>query len=252
MSPVEAPLIPELARYDARIGRFTIDDIKPAACIDAQRCRRAIVLVATLLVASAQVTAGCSSGMGPSVPREPFPSTGCPESGPPAAADVRARSADEGVPGTYVVTAKDSGRVITQGCPDYRSFPPAAGPMSDHVANCGDYDEPIPPANAVRSLAIGAVWISYSPDLDARSRKVIRRNATTSSHVLAAPMEGLPSPIVLTAWQRQLQLDSVDDPRFDDFVNAYLFAPDQPLGNATCDDGVGRPAASRADTVVRR
>ena len=51
--------------------------------------------------------------------------------------------------------------------------------------------------------------------------------------MLVSPwVQGLPSPIVATAWGRQLQLQSVSDPRLLQFVR--LYANQGPEINARC------------------
>jgi hypothetical protein len=157
---------------------------------------------------------------------------------------VVADAADEGIDGVYRFEAPRSLAVAGERCPRYSFYPPVDGPMAATWMNCGFYDRPVSPPHAVHSLANGAVWIAYAPDLDRRSVRVIRRTATRASHVLASPVEGLPTPVVLSAWRRQLRLDGVDDPRFEAFVTGYLFAPDRPETYAPCRDGTGDPAAS--------
>lgn len=186
---------------------------------------------------------GCAVGAS-EVDPQPFPATGCPASGPAPSASALAHRSGDGIAGSYVPEAIRTGEVVDGRCPDYPSFPPAAGEMAAEWANCGYYESPVPPANAVHSLYNGAVWIAYAPDLDAASREVIRATATRSAQVLASPVDGLPSPVVLSAWKRQLQLDDVEDPRFDEFVDANLYLPDRPMPYASCRNGVGRPAAS--------
>jgi hypothetical protein len=58
---------------------------------------------------------------------------------------------------------------------------------------------------------------------------------------MATPRDGLPSPVVVSAWGRQLTLDSVDDPRLAQFVDTYRPSPDAPEPAAVC-QGVGEPA----------
>lgn len=204
-----------------------------------------VVLLGVLLAAMA--ASGCA-GDGAFTPRvlPAFPATDCPTSGPPAS--VMQPPTHERIPGTYVLDGPRAEEIVTS-CPGFTSFPPAVGPMAAAVANCGFYDAPIPPANAVRSLAAGAVWIAYDPSIDRRSLNTIRKAATSSPQMLASPMRGLPSPVVLTSWKRQLQLPSVEDPRFDSFIDEHLFSPDRQTMYATCYDGVGQPAASFWDAA---
>ena len=56
-----------------------------------------------------------------------------------------------------------------------------------------------------------------------------------------SPYPGLQSPIVLTAWEVQLELESADDERIPDFVERYQQGPTTPERGAPCWDGVGTP-----------
>ena len=57
---------------------------------------------------------------------------------------------------------------------------------------------------------------------------MIKSTAASSDHILANPYPGLTSPIVMSAWSRQLTLKSVDDPRFKSFITTYLQGPRTP------------------------
>lgn len=152
--------------------------------------------------------------------------------------------APEGIRGALVVIEDRSAEKAGDSCPETAVFPPADGPIADMWANCGFYDTPVSPPHAVHSLYNGAVWIAYSPDIGSSQLGVIRSTATRTSHVLASPVAGMDAPIVISAWQRQIRLDDVTDPRFDEFITAYLHAPYRPVIYKSCRDGQGTPAAS--------
>ncbi len=85
----------------------------------------------------------------------------------------------------------------------------------------------------MHSLEHGAIWITYRPDVPADDVEYLAALARSRNDVLVSPWEqGLPSPIVATAWGRQLQLQSVSDPRLLEFVRAY--ANQGPEINARC------------------
>ena len=92
-------------------------------------------------------------------------------------------------------------------------------------------------SSAVHALEHGAVWIAYRDDLPADQVEVIEQLANDESHVLAAPYPDLRAPVVLTAWERQLDLDDVADERFGAFVETYLEGPTTPEPGAPCDGG---------------
>jgi hypothetical protein len=125
---------------------------------------------------------------------------------------------------------------------DYPQTPPVGG---DHAAawlNCGVYTEPVPNENAVHSLEHGAVWITYDPSLPADQVATLEALAANQSYVLVSPYEGLGSPVAVSAWGYQLQLDSADDERLPVFVQKYLLNPELAEVGAPCSNGVGVPA----------
>lgn len=123
----------------------------------------------------------------------------------------------------------------------YPMSPPVGGDHAPIWQTCGFYDQPIASANAVHSLEHGAVWIAYRPDLSAEEIASIR--SATTSFVLASPYTGLQPKVVVSAWERQLVLDSVTDPRLAQFISTYVQGPQTPELGATCSDGKGTPLA---------
>jgi hypothetical protein len=120
---------------------------------------------------------------------------------------------------------------------DYPTYPPMGGDHFPVWINCGFYDTAVSDEAAVHSLEHGAIWIAYdpdaTPDLDA-----LQALAEGDSHLLVAPYPDLRAPFVVTAWGRQLDLESLDDPRFAAFSDAYLRAGDAPEPGATCTGGI--------------
>ncbi len=120
-------------------------------------------------------------------------------------------------------------------------LPPVGGIHSAAWQNCGIYDEPIAIENAVHSLEHGAMWIAYQPELPQEDVQSLQEMARGENYVLLSPYPGLRSPVVLTAWETQLELDSVTDERIADFVDRYQQGPTTPERGASCQDGVGTP-----------
>lgn len=116
---------------------------------------------------------------------------------------------------------------------------PPGGPHSPIWANCGFYDEPIAPENAVHSLEHGAAWITYRPDLAANETEALRD--LSARKVLISPVEGQVSPIMATAWGYQLSLDNTDDPRLSQFIAEFAGSFNAPEPGAACSGGVGVP-----------
>lgn len=120
-------------------------------------------------------------------------------------------------------------------------LPPVGGIHNPEWQNCGIYDEPVPIENAVHSLEHGAMWLTYQPDLPQEDVETLRDAVRGEPYVLMSPYPGLRSPIVLTAWETQLELESVDDERLAEFVDRYQQGPTTPERGATCQDGQGAP-----------
>lgn len=116
---------------------------------------------------------------------------------------------------------------------DYPTDPPAGGPHDPVWLNCRVYDEPVRNENAVHALEHGAVWIAYSPELDASDVGRIEDEFGRSSEVIVSPYPGLAGPVSLSAWGRLLEMDSVDLDIIDQFIRAFR---DQtaPEAGATC------------------
>jgi putative peptide zinc metalloprotease protein len=129
----------------------------------------------------------------------------------------------------------------TQAAVAYAQHPPVGGPHAPVWQNCGFYAQPIADENAVHSLEHGAVWIAYRPNLATSDLNVLRRMAQAQTHVLVSPYPNLPTPVVATAWGRQLYVGSTADARLDRFVNSFRLSKDAPESGGPCSGGVGLP-----------
>ncbi len=169
-----------------------------------------VVLIALLL-------AGCGGGESAGAPA---PATGAP------ATTVTTRVTMEGVQ-TFVVEAAHA-----EGPLSYPQTPPVGGAHNPIWQACAVYDVPVPNEKAVHSLEHGAVWITYRPDLPTADVQFLASLARGRDHVLLSPFgDGLPAPVVVTAWGRQLRLDSAKDPRLAEFIRLYV---NQGPERATC------------------
>ncbi len=123
----------------------------------------------------------------------------------------------------------------------YEQSPPAGGPHNPVWLNCGIYTEPQNDENAVHSLEHGAVWVTY--DAAALSDDDLQRlrEQLPSTYVILSPYEGLDSPLVLSAWNAQLKLDSVDDERIPEFFEEYWRNQNVPEPNAICTGALDGP-----------
>ncbi|UWE13633.1 DUF3105 domain-containing protein [Actinacidiphila bryophytorum] len=128
-----------------------------------------------------------------------------------------------------------------QGTVSYAQNPPVGGDHSPVWLNCGIYDKPVPNENAVHDMEHGAVWITYRPGLPADQLAELKATAGKTTFVGLSPYPGLTSPIVISAWGKQLVLQKADDPRLADFVSAYRQGPQTPEPGAPCTGGIGTP-----------
>jgi hypothetical protein len=154
--------------------------------------------------------------------------------------------ADEGIDGVeaFEVTTAEH----TEDDLAYDHVPSVGGEHFPVPATCGFYEaEPPPDEFVVHSLEHGAIWIAYSPDLDEAQVAALRDLASRQAKVIVTPHDGLEAPIVATAWTRQLTLDSVDDPRLQQFIEQYRDGPNAPEPGAAC-EGAGEPAVASSTT----
>ena len=152
--------------------------------------------------------------------------TGTPPASTPA--DVR----------TFEVRSRDhvSGPVA------YPQTPPVGGAHDPTWQNCGFYGESVVAERGVHSLEHGAVWITYRPGLAADQIDVLRRLAASQTHILVSAWDGeLGSPVVASAWGRQLGLASAGDPALAEFVRSFRTGPQTPEPGAPCTGGRSSP-----------
>jgi len=114
----------------------------------------------------------------------------------------------------------DLTRVAKYGPVTYKQNPPVGGDHNPNWQRClGDvYDKPIANEHAVASLELGAVWITYRPDLPAAQVATLAAKVTGSDFLFMSPYPGLDSPISLQAWGYQLKIKDAGDSRIDDFI----------------------------------
>ena len=124
---------------------------------------------------------------------------------------------------------------------DYAQSPPVGGEHNPVWQNCGFYDKPVADENAVHSLEHGAVWIAYGTALPRDQIGQLRALTQGHTHLLVSPHPDLDSPIVASAWGKQLVLEEADDPDLERFVRAYSQGPQTPEPGAPCSGGIGRP-----------
>lgn len=123
-------------------------------------------------------------------------------------------------------------------------LPPPGGVHAGTWQNCGIYRQPIEAKFAVHSLEHGAVWVTYDPnvitqeqidDLEALAKDRGR------GFLLLSPYPDQASPVVATAWGYQLELESPEDERLEQFLTTYVLGPQTPERGASCSGAVGNP-----------
>jgi hypothetical protein len=123
----------------------------------------------------------------------------------------------------------------------YPQTPPVGGDHNAVWQNCGIYPEPVANENAVHSMEHGAVWVTYQPNLPEAQLNTLRTLARANSYLLVTPYEGIKTPVVASAWGKQLALPSADDPRLEVFLRTYLQGEQTPEPGAPCTGGTGTP-----------
>ncbi len=80
------------------------------------------------------------------------------------------------------------------------------------------------------------MWITYSPETSQADRGILGAIAEQGDHILISQYDGQSSPIVATAWGKQLLLQSVSDPKLQQFVDVFQSGPQTPEPGVTCRD----------------
>jgi len=125
---------------------------------------------------------------------------------------------------TYAVVASHVDGPIT-----YPQVPPVGGAHNPVWTPCAFYDKAVPTEMAVHSLEHGAIWFTYRADLPQDQLDLLSGLARGRKDILVSRWDdGLPSPLVATAWGRQLKLTTADDPRVADFVRLYAHQSPEP------------------------
>lgn len=130
----------------------------------------------------------------------------------------------------------------------YDQIPPVGGDHAPIWATCGVYSTTVAPELAVHSMEHGTVWVVYDADrvvsdqLGQLERLVQASYQGLERYVLLSPYEGLPAPVVATAWGRQLLINDVGDERLRSFILDLAGSSDAPEPGLPCyNGGLGEP-----------
>lgn len=116
----------------------------------------------------------------------------------------------------------------------FTALPPTGGDHSASWVTCDVYTTPVDTLKAVHSLEHGAVWITYLPGLPKDQLGVLTKTVSSNPYQLLSPYPSLQSPIVLSAWGKQLELEDATDPRLPVFLKAFTQGPQTPEPGAPC------------------
>jgi hypothetical protein len=122
----------------------------------------------------------------------------------------------------------------------YAQTPPAGGQHNPVWLNCGVYSQAVPNEYAVHALEHGAIWVTYDPSLSAADLETLKKKLP-STYVVLSPFKGLPSKIVLSGWNVQLQVASASDERIQQFFEEYWKGGTAPEIGAACSGGIDAP-----------
>jgi Protein of unknown function (DUF3105) len=135
---------------------------------------------------------------------------------------------------TYSYTGGDH----TADTVNYTESPPVGGPHDAAWQTCDFYDGVIRNENVVHSLEHGAVWITYRPDISGEQKEKLRDVRGSDQYVVVSEYPDQESPIVATAWNNQLAIESADAEELEQFINYYRQGPQTQEPGATCQGGV--------------
>lgn len=122
---------------------------------------------------------------------------------------------------------------------EYELSPPAGGNHNSLWTTCNGvvYESPVPNEHAVHSLEHGAIWFTYDPEAVTEEQiSSLESKVTGIDYTFMTPYPGQSSPIMLTAWGFQLEVDSTDDERITAFTSKYRLTASREPG-AACSGG---------------
>ncbi|MFJ9318948.1 DUF3105 domain-containing protein [Streptomyces globisporus] len=132
------------------------------------------------------------------------------------------------------------GRQHVAGAVDYPMEPPVGGDHNASWMNCdGDvYEKALPDVNAVHSLEHGAVWVTYNGSAAETDVAALAERVEKTPFTLMSPYAGQEGAITLSAWGKQVTVDSAEDRRVDQFLAQYVQGAQTPEPGAPCTGGL--------------
>ena len=153
----------------------------------------------------------------------------CGEDGDTASPDIEGVVVEDGQTNDHVAD------------PTYDTDPPSGGDHDQVWLNCDFYEIEVPDKHAVHSLEHGVVWFAHDPDLPEDEINALRAlYDSRSDRVIVSPYDGLDAAVVAVAWERRLEVDSAEDPRLEEFLDAFVNGAQAPEPSAVCTGGAGQ------------
>lgn len=106
--------------------------------------------------------------------------------------------------------------------PSYNSNPPTSGWHWPAAAPWGVYDNPEKDERYVHNLEHGGIWISYKPSaVTPETITLLKDFAKRYRKIIVTPREANDASISLAAWRRLENLDSYDERKIVEFIEAH-------------------------------
>ena len=106
----------------------------------------------------------------------------------------------------------------------YSNAPPTSGPHWGASAPWGIYSEPLPNERQVHNLEHGGVMIQYNAEdqnLITQLRRFAQKQSNFPCFLVVAPYPDMQFTVAVTAWDVRDTMDSYDEERLQEFVDAY-------------------------------
>ena len=132
---------------------------------------------------------------------------------------------------------------------EYDETPPVGGEHHPVWLECGVYDVRLPENHVVHDLEHGTVWLTYRPGL--AEEQVAALADLLPDNGLLSPYPDQSAPVVVTVWERQLDLTGADDPRLPVFLRELGGGTTAPEPFASCAGGATLDELERAGRARR-
>ncbi|MGI5139350.1 MULTISPECIES: DUF3105 domain-containing protein [unclassified Streptomyces] len=122
---------------------------------------------------------------------------------------------------------------------NYPMTPPVGGNHAPVWQDCNGnvYTHELQNENAVHSLEHGSVWVTYNDKATQADVKTLAAKVAKTPYTLMSPYKTESSPITLSAWGHQLNVNTASDPRVNEFFDKYVQGPQTPEPGAACTGG---------------